>query len=198
MVKGGVNADNAGIRDEAVGGLMADHPAPRGRDADGTALVATDRHVDIVVRQGGPRPPRRTAGAVVGIMLIPGGAVGAGMPTAGKGKVVHIQDRRHLCPGVENPGDNRRVYIRHIAVQDQRGAGHGQSGDTHIVLDAQPFAGQLARRRALDRAAPHDCIQRIVLRTGADSRVTVSIGNRGQIGRFLVQLVQGRKHARQH
>ena len=87
---------------------------------------------------------------MVGIMLIAGRAIGTGMAATREGKIIHIQDGGNLAAGIQDASDNSRINIRHIIAQHQRGACHRNPGNTHIVLNTQPLAGQLARGCALD------------------------------------------------
>ena len=87
---------------------------------------------------------------MVGIMLIAGRAVGAGMAATREGKIVHVQDCGNLAAGIKDAGDNSGINVRHIAAQHQRCTCHGNAGNTHVVLNAQALPGQLARGRALD------------------------------------------------
>ena len=193
-----VDPDDAGVRHQAVRRLVPDHAAPRGRNADRAPLIPADGHIDIVVRQRRARTPRRSAGQMIRVVRIARRAVGAGMAAAGEGEVVHVEDRADRASGVQDARDDGRVDVRHIAVQHERGARHGHAGDAHVVLDADPFAGQLARRGPAHRTAPDDRVQRIVFRVRSDAGVPLAVRNLRQIAGRLIECVQRGEHVRQH
>ena len=120
------------------------------------------------------------------------------MAAAGEGEVVHIEDRADRAPGVQDARDDGRVDVRHVAVQHVRRARHGHAGDAHVVLDADPFAGQLAGRGPAHRTAPDDRIQRIVFRVRPDAGVPLAVRNLRQIAGRLIEHVQRGEHVRQH
>ena len=58
MVEGDVETGDAGIGNKAVGRFMTDDPGERSRNANGTALIAPERDVDL----SGGRAACRTVG----------------------------------------------------------------------------------------------------------------------------------------
>ena len=150
VVEGVIDADDTRVWNEAMGRLEPHDATPGCGNANGAPLVPADRQVNVIIRQCGPRTARRTASHMVGIMLIAGRAIGAGMTATREGKIVHIQDGGNLAAGIEDAGDNSGINIRHIIAQHQRGTRHRNTGNTHIVLNTQTLPGQLARRGALD------------------------------------------------
>ena len=55
MIDGKVEADDAGVGNEAVAGFKADDTGPGGGNADRAALVATKREIDHILRNGDRR-----------------------------------------------------------------------------------------------------------------------------------------------
>src|SRR5438093_10223266 len=76
-----------------------------------------------------------------------------------------------LASGVENPGDERRVDVGHVAFENGGAVHHRDPGHAHVVLDRDLLASQRSRGGAFDRALPVPRVEPVLGRRRAVARI---------------------------
>ena len=148
VIEGHLDREAAGIGDEPVGRLVADHAAPRGGDADRSALIAADRHRHVAGGERRGAPLRRAAGRVGRLARIAHRAVAAGVAAAREGEVGAGRLADDGGAGIEQAGHDGGVDGRHVAFEGARAVHHRHAGQRDHVLDADLLAGERACVRA--------------------------------------------------
>ena len=104
----------------------------------------------------------------------------------------HLAD--DLGPGVEQTGDNGRVFGRHIAFHNAGTVQHGNAGNAHMILQPDRLAGQPAVGRAGDGAAPRPAVVPVVLGRRPRSEIPARILDRNGGRNQFVKTPVGRQH----
>src|SRR5262249_8597709 len=128
------------------------HAAVGGRDADRAALVAADGHVDLARRHHGRAARRGAARRVAGPARVLHGAGRAGGAAAREAEVLAVHLAGDGAARVEDAGDDGGVDVGDVALQRGRAVHHGDAGQADVVLQRDPLAPELARRRPLHLA----------------------------------------------
>src|SRR3954462_13210416 len=131
-----------------------------------------------------------------GVMGITGRSVCTGVAAAGEGEVIHVEDGSNITTGIEDASDDSCVDIRYVDVEYERSAGHGNAGNTDVILNPYALAGEFAGKRALDRTPADNRIERVLPVGRPPSRVAITIGDFRSVCRRLIQRVKRGEHRR--
>src|SRR5215831_21149113 len=94
------------------------------------------------------------------------------MAAARKTQVLADRLADDLAAGIEDARHDRRILVGDITFQHVGAIHHRDAGETNIVLDGDPLAAQLARRRSLNGALPIPGVEAILLSCWAVSCIT--------------------------
>ena len=193
VVKRQLDGEDAGVRNQAVGGLEAIDPAPATGDADGAALVSADGHVHRARRHQRSAAAGRAAGRARRIVRIAHRTAVARVAAAGEAQALadgfaqngpaRVEDARHDCG----------VTARHVAFQHAAPVHHGHAGDADVVLDGEGLARERAGRCAGDVRAPVPGAQGILRGRGAVAGIARVFDREGGLGELIEPVVR-REH----
>ena len=96
------------------------------------------------------------------IYWVPGDAVSTGMSSPGKREIICVQHRGNVAACFENAGDNRRVDVGCVIIEQSRSAGYWNSCYTDRVFDTDGLARKFAfGAREFNRACSNYRIERV-------------------------------------
>ena len=146
LVQGGGVGHQPVTGDPAIGGLQAHHPAQGGGLPDRAAGVGAQRGDAQVRGHRRGRAPGGTAGNIIPVPGVAGGAEGRVFRGGAHGELIHVDLAQKHRPGPAQPGADGGVIGGDEVRQDPGAAGGSETPGDHDVFEGQ---GDARQRRGL-------------------------------------------------